>query len=287
MKKTQHLIIILVIYLIALLIAYLVYHAVTVDSLILKVLLADLAATGFIFLMSTIFKNSSIYDPYWSVAPLVMVIPFIETFNTATLLVLSALYFWGIRLTLNWIYTFKDLHKQDWRYDHYKNKSKSLWPIVNLFGIHVMPTVVVFLVMIPVFMILMNPYPMTFFTFIGWIIMVGAAMIQAFADKQMHNHLKYGSRHVNNNGLWRLSRHPNYFGEITFWFGAYVMALSLSANYLVGIGAIINLLMFMTISIPLMEKRQLNRRPDYEAYMESTHVLLPLPKETKEKKQNA
>ncbi|MFW6319333.1 MAG: DUF1295 domain-containing protein [Bacillota bacterium] len=287
MKKIQHLLIILVIYFIALVIAYRVYHAVTIESVMLTILIADLVATGFIFLMSTVFKNASIYDPYWSVAPLVMVIPFIETLNTPTLLVLSALYFWGIRLTLNWIYTFKDLHQQDWRYDYYKHKSKRLWPIVNLFGIHMMPTIVVFLVMIPVFTLLTHPQPTNVVTVFGWVVMVGAVMIQAFADKQMHDHLKQRPNAVNKTGLWRMSRHPNYFGEITFWFGAYMMALSVSTNYLIGIGAFINLLMFMTISIPLMEKRQLTRRPEYESYIETTHVLIPIPKDIEDHKQNA
>jgi steroid 5-alpha reductase family enzyme len=159
--------------------------------------------------------------------------------------------------------------------------------VVNLFGIHVMPTVVVFLVMIPVFTVLTSNAPTTILTVFGWSIMVGAAMIQAFADKQMHDHLKEGSSAVNKTGLWSLSRHPNYFGEIAFWFGAYIMALSVSTNYLIGIGAFINLLMFMTISIPLMEKRQLKRRPEYESYIETTHVLIPIPKHVEDHKQNA
>ena len=53
-------------------------------------------------------------------------------------------------ITLNWAYTFSNLTKQDWRYTKYKNEIGKLYQIVNLFGIHMMPTLLVFLATIPV-----------------------------------------------------------------------------------------------------------------------------------------
>ena len=62
---------------------------------------------------------------------------------------LIAVCYWAIRLTGNWAYTFPDLNKQDWRYDMYKEKFPRLWHVVNFAGINLMPTIVVFLAMVP------------------------------------------------------------------------------------------------------------------------------------------
>ena len=79
-------------------------------------------------------------------------------------------------------------------------------------------------------------------------------------------------------GLWAYSRHPNYFGEVAFWWGLYLFALAADPGYwwtIVGPCAVTAL--FLTASIPLMDKRSLDRRPGYAARMESTSALIPWP----------
>ncbi len=277
MKKIKGLIVIACIYILGITLAVFVFMYVPYDTMFLKVLIANSVATFFIFIMSTVFKNSTIYDPYWSVAPMVMVIPFIQTLSSASVLLLGVLYFWALRLTWNWIKTFKDLHTQDWRYNHFKNKSKKLWPIVNFFGIHYMPTMVVYLAMIPAFMVLTGAYQASFLTVFAFFITITAVLIQAVADRQMHQHLNQQNKTVLDSGLWACSRHPNYFGEIIFWFGIFLMMLSVNPAFIAGIGALVNLLMFIGISIPLMERRQLQRRPEYQTYQNNTPMLLLVP----------
>ena len=74
----------------------------------LKLLVADVIATIVVFIFSLIFKNASMYDPYWSVQPIVIVLALFVShpFNIATLLALIAICIWGVRLTINWCYTF-------------------------------------------------------------------------------------------------------------------------------------------------------------------------------------
>ncbi len=84
----------------------------------LNLLIADITGTILIFVFSTILKNASVYDPYWSVFP-VAAITFFASGRDLTqlnLLHLAAIWFWGIRLTWNWAYTFQGLNSQDWRY---------------------------------------------------------------------------------------------------------------------------------------------------------------------------
>ena len=101
-----------------------------------KLLAADVAATVFVFIFSMLFNNASVYDPYWSVQPVVIVTCFAisSKMTTATLLVLISVIYWGVRLTSNWAYTFGGLGSQDWRYTKYQNETGRLYPFVNMWA---------------------------------------------------------------------------------------------------------------------------------------------------------
>ena len=80
-------------------------------------------------------------------------------------------------------------------------------------------------------------------------------------------------------GLWAWSRHPNYCGELGFWLGLFLFGL---AAYPTGwwwmiLGVVLMTLMFLFASIPMMEKRSLERRPEYQQIIDSTSMLIPWP----------
>ena len=77
---------------------------------LLPLFVADVVATVVVWLFGLLFKNVSVYDPYWSVAPPVMFTLYacqLNDWTTATVLLLIAVWYWGIRLTGNWAFTFK------------------------------------------------------------------------------------------------------------------------------------------------------------------------------------
>ena len=77
-------------------------------------------------------------------------------------------------------------------------------------------------------------------------------------------------------GLWAYSRHPNYFGEIMFWWGLFIFALAADSCYWWTIaGPLVITILFLFISIPMMDKRSLGRRPGYEEHMERVSALIP------------
>ena len=79
-------------------------------------------------------------------------------------------------------------------------------------------------------------------------------------------------------GLWKYSRHPNYLGEILIWFGVAFVLIIARFNYWYFLaGALVNLLMFLFISIPMEENHFKEYKPDYEQYKKETHALLILP----------
>ena len=102
-------------------------------SMWLNLLLADVLATVVTFIFSLAFKNASVYDPYWSVQPIVILLPLLvsEGVTLASILVFLTVLIWGVRLTANWACTFKGLNHQDWRYTMLAEKTGAFYPFVN------------------------------------------------------------------------------------------------------------------------------------------------------------
>ena len=129
----------------------------------LSLLIADAIATVVTFIFSIIFKNASVYDPYWSVQPIIIVLAFLVTspVSATGILVFRAVLFWGVRLTANWAYTFHGLAYQDWRYTMLNQKTGAFYPIINFLGIHLFPTIVVYSCVLPAVYAVINAPELT------------------------------------------------------------------------------------------------------------------------------
>lgn len=255
-----------------------------------RLLVADVIATIITFVFSVIFKNASVYDPYWSVQPPVILVAFAvgKQITPLRILLLVAVLFWAIRLTANWAYTFKGLDHQDWRYTMLKEKTKFFYPIVNFVGIHMVPTLIVYACILPAVFVFQSEMPLQF----SWInilcfaLSIFAATLQGIADIQMHKFRKAKSKDSSNTssygfireGLWKNSRHPNYLGEILMWWGIGLSAFfAMDKNPVMLLGAFANTLLFLFISIPLAEGHQ-SRKEGFSQYKKETRMLLPIPK---------
>jgi steroid 5-alpha reductase family enzyme len=107
-----------------------------------------------------------------------------------------------------------------------------------------------------------------------------AIWLEAKADKELHQHTRQNHEggKTMKTGLWAISRHPNYLGEITFWWGLSLFALAANpSSWWVIIGPVVITLMFVFISIPMIEKRLLERKDDYNEYRKQVPMLLPNP----------
>lgn len=256
---------------------------------ILAFLVCDIIATLVIWVFTIIFKNSSFYDPYWSLVPWFFVLYMMIHFNfwsSLNIIFLIVFGLWSFRLTFNWAYTCKNLKTEDWRYEKFRNENKFfLWHIINFFGIQMMPTLIVFAGLIPALILVSFNSSFQLSALFGLIFIIFGTFIELVADLQMHRFLKEkaGKKEVLQNGLWKYSRHPNYFGEITIWIGVYLTMFSISNEFwYFGIGSILMILLFNFISIPLMEKRQVKRRLDYKNYQIMTSKLIFLPNKKNE-----
>lgn len=247
---------------------------------IMTMLIADIVMTIVIYLLGLVIKNASLYDPYWSVIPLYIIIVwyllYVDRLSINHVLLLLAVLTWAVRLTYNWWKNWEGFDKQDWRYDMLKNKNHRFYPLTNLFGIHMLPTLIVFIQMINVYGQL-NETGINLVFIIGFVFSMAAPVIQFVADKQMFDFRlnRKDDEQIINVGLWRFSRHPNYFGELLFWVGIYVMYLSFQMQVdLYIIFPILMIALFVFISVPMMEKK-IQDRPGYDVYKENVSMIVP------------
>ena len=264
-------------YVISFYLAYLVTKNFNFDGW-LYILIWHVSATLIIFLFSNVHKNSSIYDPFWHVAPIPIVFYIAKQSSLPTLelnLVLAAFLFWALRLTYNWYLNWNNLDHEDFRYIDLKNNNKFMAFINDLFGIHLIPTLIVNVSLYPIYVAL-NSESLNELVYVGFIIIIIAVVIQYISDDQMRKFRKDESNlgKTMKYGLWKYSRHPNYLGEVSFWFGIYVFALAsgLTTIWLLAC-PIVMLALFVFISCPMMDKRSLKRRSEYKEYMDKTPQL--------------
>ena len=244
----------------------------------------DLVATIVVFLFSVALRNSSTYDAYWSVAPMALA-AYWAALGEGTLLrvilVVGLVWWWGARLTWNWARTWTGLHHEDWRYVDLRNKSGVAWPLVNFFGIHLFPTVQVFLGLLPVHAALTIDAPLGVWDAVGGLVTALAIVIEQVSDRQLLDFRVAPERvkgDVMNTGLWAYSRHPNYVGEALFWWGLALFTLQVAPDDTWRwSGAAAITLMFVFISIPMIEKHNKARRENYDARA-ARGAFFPMPR---------
>jgi steroid 5-alpha reductase family enzyme len=247
---------------------------------------ADVAATVVIFAFSFVYDNSSFYDAYWSVAPIPIAIYWalepsgLDGPMLRQVLMIGVVSAWGIRLTWNWARGWDGLSHEDWRYVDKREQAGGLyWPL-SFAGLHMMPTLLVFLgclAMAPVLMGGGNPF--------GVIDVAAAALgvtaiaLEATADNQLRRFRLSNPtpEAILDTGLWALCRHPNYLGEILLWWSLFGFAVAAAPStwWWTGAGAVAITLLFRFVSLKLIDDRMLAHRPEYKTRLENTPALLP------------
>jgi len=224
------------------------------------------------------------FDAWWSVLP-PMAATWLAVHHGAdaptarVVIVLVVVWVWGVRLTSNWARDWPGLGHEDWRYlDLYTKLPK---PLISLLGVHVFPATVVFLGSIPLVPALVwGNGSFGVFDIAALALGVAASVIEFVADEQMRRFRRTKQLgEVMDRGLWKWSRHPNYFGEISFWWALWIAGLGGAPEWWWTIvGPLAMMAMFLLASIPMLDARSAQRRPDFADYAARTRALLPLPR---------
>ncbi|MEX1312432.1 MAG: DUF1295 domain-containing protein [Candidatus Sulfomarinibacteraceae bacterium] len=255
-----------------------------IESPLVMGLVIDLLATLMIFVFSVIFDNSSVYDPYWSVAPIFLAGYWSWSawghsgghLRAVMVVVLVAL--WGVRLTANFLTHWQGMRHEDWRYEDFRGRAGSAYWVVSFFGFHLVPTLVVFAACVPVYVACTSSNRLGGLDVLAAAVTLTAIAVETVADRQMRAAVAGGNLgdRTFRGGLWSVSRHPNYLGEIGFWWGIYLFALAADpGRWWTVFGPLAVTILFLTVSLPLIEERMRARRVDYETVSREVPLLIP------------
>jgi len=253
------------------------------------VAVGDLVGTVAIFAFSFVFRNSSFYDPYWSVAPVPIAL-YLASHPQAVddavpgrqVVAIALVTLWGLRLTWNWARGWTGLHHEDWRYGKLREDTGKAYWLVSFSGIHLFPTVLVYLGCLGLYpALLAGSRPFGLLDLLAAGVTAGAVVIEGLADDQLRAFVRRNrdpNRYLDT-GLWAWSRHPNYFGEVSFWWGVWLFGLAAdpSSAWWTAAGPLAMTGLFVFISIPMMEKRMVAKRPAYAEHQRRVSMLVPLP----------
>jgi len=217
------------------------------------------------------------YDPYWSVVPPVIALYVLDG-GLRDWVVLTLVAAWGVRLTLNWAWGWPGMHHEDWRYmDIRRNTGRAYWA-VSFAGIHLFPTVQVYLGCLALYPAMSGERPFGWLDVIALVVTAGAIAIETLADEQLRAFARRAKPgETLDSGLWRYSRHPNYLGEIGFWWGLWLFGVAARPGdwWWTLVGPLAITIMFVAVSIPMLDRRNLERRAGYAERMQRVPALVP------------
>ena len=269
-------------YIFAFLSAVLVILITQDQSRLLKALYADVGATLVIFGFGSLFRNSSFYDPYWSDSPPMLLLYWASDLILSDprmgLLFLITL-LWSLRLTYNWMRNWSGLDHEDWRYRNFRKATGVLYPLADLFGIHIAPTLIVFLGCLPFYWLSSSDAIAWSLWIYSW---VPIGLVGIYLEMRADNVLR--EFRVTNNvrgkfldyDVWALCRHPNYLGELSFWFVIGMAGFLGTAESKVWIGFIAMLALFVLYSVPALDKKLLASKEGYDEYKKNVPSLIPI-----------
>ena len=271
----------------ALLVAVAVGWALRGHHPVLVAAAADAAATVTVFAFSVLHDNSSIYDPYWSVAPIPIALYWASApaaspgTGARRAWVLAAVCAWGVRLTANQLARWRGLGDEDFRYAELRARAgRWYWPL-SLAGIHLAPTAWVFLGLLAAFPALagrgdgLGPLDAA-----AAAVTAGAVLLEAVADGQLRRFVRARREpgEVLATGVWAVSRHPNYLGEILFWGGLFLSGVAAAPGWAWSVvGPLAITALFVGVSVPWMDRRMASRHPAWTERTRGVPALIPWP----------
>lgn len=240
-----------------------------------------------IWLIHLKLNNAGIVDVGWGIGFSIIALIYIamaEGFNIRNTLMFTMVALWGARIALFLIRRIIFEKYEDKRYGFLRHKwgDKAKFNFLWFFEAQAIMQI---LISIPILIITLNPQTtIGIFEVLGFVIWMGSLYGEKISDDQLQSFKENPDNKgkVCQDGLWGLSRHPNYFFEVTCWFGLFIFALG-SPNGWLGIvaPAIMLYLILKVTGIPLTEELSLKHRGEqYKEYQKNTRALIPLPRRT-------
>jgi steroid 5-alpha reductase family enzyme len=253
-----------------------------IGSVLLTSALVLVVAVTLLWLVSLAMRDSGIVDIFWStgfvlVAWAVFLIADGLEARRLLLVVLTSL--WGARLTsyLAWRNLGKD---EDYRYTAMRDKWGAKWWWWSYFQVFLLQGALIWIVSLPIQAAQVEPTPG-----LGWLAIVGSLLwiigmvFEGIGDLQLARFKADPSNkgRVMNTGLWRYTRHPNYFGNFMIWWGIWLVAAETGVWWTVVGPIVMSILLLRVSGVAMLERTITERRPAYAEYIRTTSAFFPRP----------
>ena len=200
--------------------------------------------------------------------------------GTAGLIAALAVTVWGLRLAI-YIGIRNAGHGEDRRYQAMRAKRPNSFWLWSLFGVFVLQGVLALIVSLPVQSLgSVGDSSPGWLTFVGVAVFLAGLAFEAVGDAQLAAFKRDPANkgQVMDRGLWRYTRHPNYFGDALLWWGIWLIAVGSGAAWWSLVGpALMTFLLVRVSGVALLESDLAERRPGYAEYIRKTSPFIPLP----------
>lgn len=244
-------------------------------------LLLILALTFLLWLVSLALRDASIVDIFWGCG--FVIVAWYDWFTVTgyaprRLLLTVLVTIWGLRLAL-YLFRRNAGRGEDFRYQAMRKRIR-YFAFVSLFIVFLAQGVLIWLISLPIQIAQSAPTPahLTWLDYLGATLWLTGLTFEAVGDWQLARFKADPANKgkVMERGLWRYTRHPNYFGDALLWWGLFLIALAVPHGWLTVISPLVMTLLLLKISgVALLEKSLSKAKPDYAAYARRTSAFIP------------
>ncbi len=239
-------------------------------------------AAAIVWIVSLAKRDVSIVDSLWSVFFVLAAVTYVTTapmLGPRISLVLPLVVVWGVRLAgyITWR-NWGDA--EDRRYQAIRARNEPNFAVKSLYLVFILQAVIAWVVSLPLL------GAATGQAALGWLDLVGVAVcvvgiaFESIGDYQLARFKAdpANAGEVMDRGLWRYTRHPNYFGDFCVWWGFYLLALSAGAWWSLPGPLLMSFFLLKVSGVALLEQDIAERRPKYASYVKSTNAFFPGPR---------
>lgn len=235
------------------------------------------------WLVSVARQDVSIVDSLWSLMILTSVFAYVgfsDSLGSRTLLVIALVGVWALRLSL-YIAVRNHGEPEDRRYQAIRANNQPFFELRSLYIVFLLQGFLAWVISLTAVAAVSGQTPPGPLDYAGVALWLTGMIFEVVGDFQLQRFRKNktSENEVLDSGLWRYTRHPNYFGEAALWWGIYLIALSAGAWWTVFAPLLMTFLLLRVSGVRLLEKDISERRPAYRQYISRTNAFIPgLPK---------
>jgi steroid 5-alpha reductase family enzyme len=237
-----------------------------------------------VWFISLVMRDVSIVDVYWGFGFVVLAWVYALGASAHTpraIIVVILVTLWGARLSL-YLLRRKWGAGEDYRYQAMRNKDEGRFSWVSLVSVFWLQALILWIVSLPVFEAVrhLEPDVLTAPDIVGILVFAVGLFFESVGDRQLARFRADPANRgkVLDRGLWRYTRHPNYFGDALVWWGLFLMAASNPESWWTILSPILMTTLLVKVSgVALLEKDLTKTKPAYRRYLETTSAFVPWP----------